>query len=167
MQIWVDADACPGEIKEMLYRAAERAKVQVTLVANQVLRTPPSPWISSVLVPGGMNIADRRIVELVSPGDLVITADIPLAADVVGKGAEALDPRGELFTDANVGERHAMRNVIDEMRGAGHVMRGPSGFTARNRQEFANQLDRWLARVKKASLAQSPSPVTRDDDNHG
>ena len=146
---------------------AERGQVQVTLVANQVLRTPPSPWVNSVLVPGGMNIADRRIVELVSPGDLVITADIPLAADVVGKGAEALDPRGELFTDANVGERHAVRNMIDEMRGAGHVMRGPSGFTARNRQEFANQLDRWLARVKKASLAQSPSPVTRDDDNHG
>ncbi len=167
MQIWVDADACPGEIKEMLYRAAERGQVQVTLVANQVLRMPPSPWINSVLVPGGMNIADRRIVELVSPGDLVITADIPLAADVVGKGAEALDPRGELFTDANVGERHAMRNVIDEMRGAGHVMRGPSGFTARNRQEFANQLDRWLARVKKASLTQPPSPVSTDDDIHG
>ena len=85
MQIWVDADACPGEIKELLYRAAERSQVQVTLVANQILRTPSSAWINSVLVPGGMNIADRRIVELVSPGDLVITADIPLAADVVGK----------------------------------------------------------------------------------
>lgn len=156
MQIWVDADACPGEIKEMLYRAAERANVQVTLVASQVLCTPPSPWINSVLVPGGMNIADRRIVELVSPGDLVITADIPLAAEVVGKGAEALDPRGELFTDANVCERHAMRNVKDEMRGAGHVMRGPSGFTARNRQAFDNQLDRWLERVRKASLVQTP-----------
>ena len=149
MQIWVDADACPGEIKELLYRAAERSQVQVTLVANQILRTPSSAWINSVLVPGGMNSADRRIVELVSPGDLVITADIPLAADVVGKGAEALDPRGELFTHANVGERHAMRNMIDEMRGAGQVMRGPAGFTARNRQAFANQLDRWLARVKK------------------
>ena len=163
MQIWVDADACPGEIKEMLYRAAERAQVQVTLVANQVLRTPPSPRINSVLVPGGMNIADRRIVELVSPGDLVITADIPLAADVVGKGAEALDPRGELFTYANVGERHAMRNMIDEMRGAGHVMRGPSGFTARNRQAFANQLDRWLARVKKESPVKSPKPISTVD----
>jgi uncharacterized protein YaiI (UPF0178 family) len=108
MQIWVDADACPGEIKEMLYRASERSQVQVTLVANQVLRTPPSLRINSVLVPGGMNIADRRIVELVGPGDLVITADIPLAADVVAKGAQALDPRGELYTDANVGERHAV-----------------------------------------------------------
>lgn len=149
MQIWVDADACPGEIKEMLYRASERGDVQVTLVANQVLRTPPSPRISSLLVPGGMNVADRRIVELVAPGDLVITADIPLAADVVAKGAQALDPRGELYTDTNVGERHAVRNLIDDMRGAGRLMRGPSGYTARDRQKFANQLDRWLARMKK------------------
>lgn len=162
MQIWVDADACPYEIKEMLYRAAERGQLQVTLVANQSLRTPPSAWVNSVLVPGGMNIADRRIVELVSPGDLVITADIPLAADVVAKGAEALDPRGELYTAANVGERHAMRNMIDEMRGAGQVMRGPSGFTARNRQAFANQLDRWLARGKKESHVKSPGPATAD-----
>ena len=158
MQIWVDADACPGEVKEMLYRAAERGQVQLTLVANQVLRTPRSPRITSILVPGGMNIADRRIVELVSPGDLVITADIPLAAEVVGKGAEALDPRGELYTAVNVGERHAMRNMVDEMRGAGHVMRGPSGLTARNRQEFANQLDRWLARVKRAAPLKGPGP---------
>ncbi|MCE9529078.1 MAG: YaiI/YqxD family protein [Planctomycetales bacterium] len=156
MQIWVDADACPYEIKEMLYRAAERVQVHVTLVANQVLRTPPSPWVNSLLVPGGMNIADRQIVKLVSPGDLVITADIPLAAEVVDKGAEALDPRGELYTSANVGERHAMRNMIDEMRGAGQVMRGPSGFTARNRQEFANQLDRWLTRVSKESKLKIP-----------
>jgi len=125
MLIWADADACPFEIKEMLYCAAERGQVQVTLVANQSLRTPPSPWINSVLVPGGMNIADRRIVELVGPGDLVITADISLAVDVVAKGAEALDPRGELYTAMNVGERHAMRNMIDEMRGAGQVTRGP------------------------------------------
>ena len=166
MQIWVDADACPYEIKEMLYRAAERGQVQVTLVANQSLRTPPSPWINSVLVPGGMNIADRRIVELAGPGDLVITADIPLAADVVGKGAEALDPRGELYTAVNVGERHAMRNMIDEMRGAGHVMRGPSGFTSRNRQAFANQLDRWLARAKKESKLKSPASISTDRGTH-
>jgi uncharacterized protein YaiI (UPF0178 family) len=158
MQIWVDADACPGEIKEMLYRASERGGIQVTLVANQVLRTPSSPRITSLLVPGGMNVADRRIVELVSPGDLVITADIPLAADVVAKGAQALDPRGELYTDANVGERHAVRNLIDDMRGAGRVMRGPSGFTPRDRQAFANQLDRWLARVKKQANASRESP---------
>lgn len=115
-----------------------------------------------MLVPDGMDIADRRIVELVSPGDLVITADIPLAADVVAKGAEALDPRGELYTAVNVGERHAMRNMIDEMRGAGQVMWGPSGFTARNRQEFANQLDRWLARVKKELQLKSPCPVSEE-----
>jgi uncharacterized protein len=167
MQIWVDADACPGEIKEMLYRAAERGPVKVTLVANQILRTPPSPWVNSVLVPGGMNIADRRIVELVSAGDLVITADIPLAADVVAKGAEALDPRGELYTAVNVGERHAMRNMFDEMRGAGQEMRGPSGFTARNRQAFANQLDRWLARVKKESQLKSLDSATADRGTQG
>ncbi len=158
MQIWVDADACPTEIKEMLYRASERGKVQLTLVANQVLRTPSSPRINSILVPGGMNVADRRIVELVSPGDLVITADIPLAADVVAKGAHALDPRGELYTDSNVGERHAVRNLIDEMRGAGRTMRGPTSFTPRDRQAFANQLDRWLARVKKETASNSVSP---------
>ena len=148
MQIWVDADACPGEIKEMLFRAAERRKIQVTLVANQVLRTPSSPFIASLLVPGGMNVADRRIVELIGPGDLVITADIPLAADVVVKGALALDPRGELYTDANIGGRLALRNLIDEMRGGGQIMGGPSNFTAANRQAFANQLDRWLAKAK-------------------
>lgn len=148
MQIWVDADACPREIKELVYRAAERRQIKTTLVANQVLATPRSDYIASLLVPGGMNAADRRIVELVSPGDLVITADIPLAADVVAKGAQALDPRGELYTDANVGERLAMRNLLDEMRGSGQTMRGPSGFTARNRQDFARELDRWLGRIK-------------------
>ena len=131
MRIWVDADACPGEIKAMLYRAANRTKIHVTLVANQVLTTPPSPFITTILVPGGMNIADRRIVELAAPGDLVITADIPLAAEVVTKGARALDPRGELYTDVNVGERLAMRNLVDEMRGGGRIMRGPSNFTPR------------------------------------
>ena len=158
MQIWVDADACPGEIKDLLYRASKRGQVDVTLVANQVLQAPRSPRIHTLLVPGGMNEADRRIVELVGPGDLVITADIPLAADVVGKGAQALDPRGELYTDVNVGERHAVRNLIDEMRGAGRTMHGPSGFNARNRQAFANQLDRWLARAKKQAATKGESP---------
>lgn len=148
MQIWVDADACPGEIKEMLFRAAERRKIQVTLVANQVMRIPASPFIASLLVPGGMNVADRRIVELTAPGDLVITADIPLAADVVAKGGLALDPRGELYTDANIGGRLAMRNLIDEMRGGGQIMGGPASITSANRQAFANQLDRWLTKAK-------------------
>ncbi len=150
MQIWVDADACPGEIKELLFRTAQRRKVQVTLVANQSLWTPPSQYITTVLVSDGANVADRKIVELLSPGDLVITADIPLAGDVVAKGAHALNPRGELYTDANVGDRLAMRNLLDEMRGAGHTMRGPSNFTAKDRQNFANELDRWLAKQSRS-----------------
>jgi uncharacterized protein YaiI (UPF0178 family) len=148
MQIWVDADACPGAIKELLFRAAERRKIKVTLVANGSMRIPRSDFIDTILVPSGMNIADRRIVELVTPGDLVITADIPLAADVVAKGGQALDPRGELYTDSNVGERLAVRNMFDGLRGEGHVLGGPSNFTPRDRQAFANQLDRWLAKVK-------------------
>jgi uncharacterized protein YaiI (UPF0178 family) len=148
MQIWVDADACPGEIKEILFRAAQRREILVTFVANQPLRTPVSPWIQTVLVPAGMNVADRKIVELLAAGDLVITADIALASDVVAKDAQALDPRGELYTDANVGERLAMRNLMDQMRGAGQIMGGPSNFTTCNRQAFANQLDRWLAKTK-------------------
>ena len=149
MQIWVDADACPGEIKELLFRAAQRRQVLVTLVANQSLWTPASPYIATILVGDGANVADRKIVELVSPGDLVVTADIPLAGDVVGKGAHALNPRGELYTDSNMGDRLAMRNLLDEMRGAGHTLRGPSGFSAKDRQAFANELDRWLAKQKK------------------
>ncbi len=148
MQIWVDADACPAALKELLFRAARRTQIQVTLVANQTLRVPTSPFIASIVVPEGMNIADRRIVELAAPGDLVITADIPLAADVVAKGATALDPRGQLYSDNNVGERLAVRNLADDMRGGGRVVRGPSNFTPRNRQDFANQLDRWLAKAK-------------------
>ena len=148
MQIWVDADACPGEIKELLFRAAKRTKTQVTLVANQPMRTPRSEYIDSLLVPVGMNVADRRIVELVEPGDLVITADIPLAAEVVANDAQALDPRGHLYTNANVGERLAVRNLLDELRGGGQITGGPSNFSAKDRQEFANQLDRWLTTAK-------------------
>lgn len=148
MQIWVDADACPGEIKELLYRTAQRRKVKVTLVANQSMRIPRSEFVDSILVHGGMNIADRKIVELVTPGDLVITADIPLAADVVAKGGQAIDPRGQLYTDANVGERLAVRNMLDGLRGEGHIMGGPTNFSPRDRQAFANQLDRWLTKAK-------------------
>jgi uncharacterized protein YaiI (UPF0178 family) len=148
MQIWVDADACPGEIKTLLFRAAERRKIKVTLVANNPIRTPASEFIDFIRVAGGANVADRRIVELVTPGDLVITADIPLAADVVAKGGQALDPRGELYTDDNVGARLASRNLIDELRGGGLITGGPSNFSPRDRQAFANQLDRWLTKVK-------------------
>jgi uncharacterized protein YaiI (UPF0178 family) len=148
MQIWVDADGCPGEIKELLYRAAKRRKIVVTLVANQPLRTPASPFISSVCVPVGTNVADQYIAGVVEPGDLVITADIPLAADVVAKGGQALDPRGELYTDANVGARLAARNLLDGLRGEGLITGGPANFSPRNRQEFANQFDRWLTKAK-------------------
>ena len=148
MQIWVDADACPGEIKELLYRAAERVKVKLTLVANQSLRIPRSEFIEALLVRDGANVADRRIVELAIPGDLVVTADIPLAADVVAKGAEAIDPRGGLYTHANIGERLAMRNVLDQLRGGGHIGGGPPNFSPKDRQAFANQLDRWLVKRK-------------------
>jgi uncharacterized protein YaiI (UPF0178 family) len=149
MHIWVDADACPGVIKELLFRAAERRRVRLTLVANQSVRTPRSEFIDSILVPSGMNVADRRIVDLVSPGDLVVTADIPLAADVVAKGGAALDPRGELYTDATIGERIAVRNLLDGFRGEGQIMGGPANFGARDKQAFANQLDRWLTTCGK------------------
>lgn len=150
MPIWVDADACPAPVKELLFRAADRTQTRTTLVSNQIVRTPKSPWIGSVLVPGGMNVADRRIVELLAAGDLVVTADIPLAADAVARGATVLDPRGTVLTEANIGERLAMRNLMDEMRGAGEVIRGPSNYTPRDRQAFANQLDRWLVASQKS-----------------
>ena len=148
MKIWVDADACPGEIKELLFRAAERVKVKVTLVANQSLRVPRSEYIETLLVRDGANIADRQIVELVAIGDLVVTADIPLAADVVAKGATAIDPRGHLYTEVNMGERLAVRNMLDQLRGGGHIGGGPANFGPKDRQAFANQLDRWLAKNK-------------------
>jgi len=149
MHIWVDADACPLVIKELLFRAADRRKLKVTLVANASMRIPKSAFIDAIVVPSGMNIADRKIVELVSPGDLVITGDIPLAADVVAKGGEALSPRGDLYTESNIGERVAVRNMLDEMRGGGAVLGGPAGFTPKDRQTFANQFDRWLVQSAK------------------
>ena len=147
MQVWVDGDACPGEIKELLYRAAKRRQVKVTLVANQRIHTPKSEFIDSIVVQSGANVADRRIVELLEPGDLVVTADIPLAAEVVAKGGKALNPRGELYTDINVGERLAVRNMLDDLRGGGQITGGPPNFSAKDKQAFANQLDRWLTKA--------------------
>ena len=146
MQIWVDADACPGAIKEILFRAAERRSVQVTLVANQALRTPASPYIRSVQVPSGFDVADKRIVEMLVAGDLVITADIPLAAAAIEKGGHALNPRGELYTKDNIRERLSMRNFMDELRGSGVATGGPSALNQRDRQAFANSLDSFLAK---------------------
>jgi len=144
MRIWVDADACPNVIKDILFRAAERAKVTLTLVANQPLRTPPSQYIRSVQVPPGFDVADDRIVQLAEPGDLVVTADIPLAAGALGKGAHALDPRGELYTADNIKEKLAVRKLMDELRSSGVDTGGPAIFNAADRQAFANKLDRLL-----------------------
>ena len=144
MRIWVDADACPNVIKDILYRAAERAKVTLTLVANQPLRTPPSQYIRSVQVPAGFDVADERIVQLAEPGDLVVTADIPLAAGALGKGAHALDPRGELYTADNIKEKLAVRKLMDELRSSGVETGGPAIFSAADRQSFASKLDRLL-----------------------
>ena len=148
MHIWVDADACPGEIKNLLYRTAERLRIKVTLVANQSMRVPRSEFIETLLVGDGANVADRKIVDLAAPGDLVVTADIPLAADVVAKGVTAIDPRGNLYTDANISERLALRNMLDQLRGGGYIGGGPNAFGPKDRQNFANLLDRWLVKNK-------------------
>ena len=144
MHIWVDADACPVVIKEILFRAAERAQVQVTLVSNMALRIPSSPLITTIRVPKGFDGADARIAELMQPGDLVITADIPLAAIAVARGGRGLDPRGELYTEDNVQERLAVRNLMQALRGSGENIAGPAAFNATDRHAFANQLDRLL-----------------------
>ncbi|MCG6156485.1 YaiI/YqxD family protein [Rubinisphaera margarita] len=149
MRIWVDADACPRDIRELLFRAAVRRKVQITLVANQPVRVPKSEFIDTVQVGAGANVADQRIVELMAPEDLVVTADIPLAAGVVKQGGQALDPRGQMFSEANIGERLAMRDLLDGLRGSGEIMGGPATFSDKDRQTFANQLDRWLTSRQK------------------
>ena len=146
MQIWVDADACPKVIKNILFRAAERLQVSLTLVANRSLHTPPSPYIKVMQVDDGLNVADNQIVQKLQRGDLVITADIPLAAEVIEKGGHALDPRGEFYTKDNVGERLAVRNLMDELRSGGVDTGGPSSFSKSDRHAFANQLDRFLAK---------------------
>ncbi|KRB08728.1 YaiI/YqxD family protein [Lysobacter sp. Root690] len=145
-QIWVDADACPVVIKEILFRAAERAQLPLTLVANQWLRTPPSRFIRAIQVLGGFDSADNEIVQRLAAGDLVVTQDIPLASLALEKGAVALNPRGDLYTRDNIAERLSVRNFMDELRGAGVQTGGPPAFHARDRQAFAAQLDRWLAR---------------------
>ena len=145
MRLWVDADACPNVIKDILFRAADRVGVETILVANQYIRTPPSPHVRSLQVPGGFDAADALIAERVERGDLVVTADIPLAAKVVEKGALALNPRGELYTADSIAQRLTLRNFMDELRGAGIDTGGPAALHARDRQAFANQLDRLLA----------------------
>ena len=146
MQIWVDADACPAVIKEMLYRVADRKRVQVVLVANRPLRTPPSPWIRSIQVARGFDVADDHIASAMAVGDLVVTADIPLAAAVVERGGYALNPRGEFYSRDNVRELLDLRNFMEGLRASGVETGGPPAFSHADRQSFANQLDRFITR---------------------
>lgn len=150
MKIWVDADACPKVIKEILYRAAQRAEIITTLVANHLLTVPRSPWIKSIQVAGGFDVADNYIVQNLEAGDLVITADIPLAAEAIEKGAQAINPRGQHYTTANIKQRLAMRDFMEEMRSTGEVHGGPPPLNLQDRQAFANVLDRIVARSTKA-----------------
>jgi uncharacterized protein YaiI (UPF0178 family) len=150
MHIWVDADACPGVVKEIIFRAAERRQIATTLVANKMLRTPPSRFIRAIQVPQGFDVADAHITAGVAAGDLVVTADLPLAAAVIERGAHALNPRGELYTRANISERLGMRNFMEELRSAGIETGGPQAFGQADRQAFANALDRFLARLPAA-----------------
>lgn len=149
MQIWVDADACPRVIKDILFRAAERTETRLTLVANQFLATPPSPMINSIQVPAGFDVADNTIVQKLEAGDLVITADIPLAAEVIEKGGHALNPRGEMYSKENIRQRLSMRDFMDTLRSSGIDTGGPPALNQHDRQMFANKLDRFLAKAGK------------------
>ena len=145
MQIWVDADACPVVVKEILFRAADRTKTLVTLVANQYIRVPRSEYIKTVQVPSGFDVADNEIVKRAAVGDLVITADIPLAAEIIEKGAHALNPRGEMYSTENIRSLLNMRDFMDTMRSSGvDTSGGPPPLNQSDRQAFANQLDRFL-----------------------
>lgn len=148
MQIWVDADACPKAVKEILYRAAVRVQCQLVLVANQPLTTPRSPFIKSIHVGQGFDVADNTIVQQVTEGDLVITADIPLAAEVLEKGAEALNPRGEFYSRESIRQKLNMRDFMDVMRGSGVMSGGPPPLSQTDRREFANALDRFLGKQR-------------------
>ncbi|GGX68336.1 YaiI/YqxD family protein [Saccharospirillum salsuginis] len=151
MTIWIDADACPGVVKDILFRAAERTATELVLVANQPVRTPPSKLIRSIQVSAGADVADNEIVRRMDAGDLVITSDIPLASDVIDKGGLALSPRGELFTRDNIRARLNMRDFLDTLRGSGIQTGGPPALNQQDRQQFANQLDRWLAKYAPRS----------------
>ncbi|HEY8023615.1 MAG TPA: YaiI/YqxD family protein [Burkholderiaceae bacterium] len=157
MNIWVDADACPAVIKDILFRVADRREITVTLVANKLMRTPPSRFIKAIQVPSGFDVADQEIVRLTQPGDLVITADIPLAADVLEKGGDALNPRGEFYTKDNIAQMLGMRSFMDELRASGVDTGGPAPFSQNDRQMFANQLDKHLtALVRRQNAARPP-----------
>lgn len=149
LQLWVDADACPNAIKDILFRVAEKRRIVCTLVANQFIPVPRVDWLKSIQVPAGFDVADDRIVELIQPGDLAITADIPLAAKVVEKGAFALNPRGTFYTAENIRQRLTMRNFMEELRGSGVQVGGPASFNQQDRMAFANALDKFLTQNLK------------------
>lgn len=151
MQIWVDADACPAVIKEILFRAADRKRILTTFVANKILYVPPSPYLRAIQVAKGFDVADNAIVEALVAGDLVITADIPLAAQVIEKGGHALNPRGEFYSIENIRERLAMRDFMESLRASGVETQGPSAMHAADRHTFAAQLDQFLARYGSGS----------------
>jgi hypothetical protein len=146
MAIWVDADACPRPVKEILFKAAERTGIKLTLVANHAMAVPRLPNVRLLQVQGGFDVADQEIATRVGPGDLVVTADIPLAADVIARGAQALNPRGELYSADTIRALLTMRDFMDTMRASGVVTGGPPALSQADRQAFAGQLDRWLAR---------------------
>lgn len=151
MKIFIDADACPKVIKEILFRAAEKRQIHTTLVANRLLHCPPSPYIHALQVPAGFDVADNKIVEMSEAGDLIITADIPLAAEVIAKGGHVLNPRGELYTEDSIRERLTMRDFMDVLRSSGVETGGPAALSQKDRQAFANQLDRFLARHRPSA----------------
>lgn len=144
MQIWVDADACPKVIKEILFRAAARTKIALILVSNHALSTPPSPYITKMQVPAGLDVADNKIIEKIQANDLVITGDIPLAAAVIDKHAIALNPRGELYSSTNIKERLSIRNFSTDLRGSGVITGGPPAISKKEIQQFANNLDKII-----------------------
>jgi uncharacterized protein len=158
MKIWIDADACPRVIKDMIFRASERLQLEVCQVANNDLTRSHTRYVTSVRVKNGFDVADDYIAEHAEPCDLVITADIPLAARIVEKGGVALDPRGELYTEENVGERLSMRNLMQELRADGLVQGGPGQFSLTDRQRFASSMDRLLTRMLKENEKKSPLP---------
>ncbi len=151
MHIWVDADACPAVIKEILFRAAERLQLPMTLVANKPLRTPYSRYIRMVQVGRGLDVADNEIARRLEPGDLVITADIPLAADIIARGGHALNPRGEFYTSENVREHLSLRDFMEELRGSGVQTGGPEPLDQADRKRFADQLDRFMSRCARVA----------------
>ena len=155
MKIWVDADACPKVIKEILFRAAERLEIPTTLFANKLLRTPPSRFIRAVQVQRGLDAADREIVARLEPGDLVITADVPLAARAVKAGAETIGPNGKAFTEDAIGMTLATRNLMSDLRSAGAITTGPKPFAAGDRSRFLSALDAALMRLTRAGYGQS------------